>query len=111
MRSAHCGTSGVQEQSTLVEDRRFNERTRLLTAVQIRQVGAAGTALDCEQYATLIDLSRDGLYFTARSHEYQVGAQLHLTLVESNSECTGEVVRTEALPNGSQGVGVRILAW
>jgi PilZ domain len=89
------------------EDRRFNGRNKFLAQVQIRSIDPPHR----ECVGTMRDLSRDGMYFVVRSHNYAIGARLHLTLPRSGSEWTCEVVRTETLPSGGQGVGVRILAF
>lgn len=97
-------SSGIQTEE---DDRRFNGRNRFLTQVQIRQLDPPHS----ECAGTMRDLSRDGMYFVVRSHDYAIGARLRLTLPRSGSEWTCEVVRTETLPNGGQGVGVRILTF
>jgi len=84
------------------EERRYNERNSFLTRVQIRQMDPPHG----EAVGTTQDLSRDGLYFVVRSRDYKVGMRLRLTLPDAKSEFACEVVRTERLPNGGQGVGV-----
>jgi hypothetical protein len=89
----------------LAEDLRCNERAKFRKNVSISPVGSSLTFT-----ATLIDLSRDGLYFTTRSQRFDVGAQLRVTLPNS-SECICEVVRVEELPSAGIGVGLRIVSW
>jgi hypothetical protein len=84
------------------DERRYNERNQFLTRVHIRQMDCPGI----ERVGTTQDLSRDGLYFVVRSHHYQVGMRLRVSLPEAKSEWTCEVVRIEPLPNGGQGVAV-----
>jgi hypothetical protein len=110
MNSSHQTASvGLTSHAALAEeDRRFNERTKIVRPVVIRTLATTNTA---EQLGTVIDLSRDGLYFTVRAHVYTPGMELHLVMPESKTECTCEVVRTEKLPNGSLGVGARVIAW
>jgi hypothetical protein len=99
------------------EDRRTNDRAKFMKPILIRRqnsphAGAqagAGTESGSEELGTMIDLSRDGLYVTARSHDYPLGTCLRLQLPSTGSEWTCEVVRTEVLPNGSLGMGVRII--
>ncbi len=86
----------------LEDDRRFNQRNKVLTRVCIRRAEAPQD----EKTGTTLDLSRDGLYFVIRSGAYAVGDRLLIFLPEANSHWTCEVVRTEWLPNGAQGVGV-----
>jgi hypothetical protein len=89
------------------EDRRLNSRAKFLKPLRIRH---ADNGIG-ESVGTMIDLSREGLYFTTQSSEYQVGMLLQMTLPNSGSECSGEVVRIEPLPQGRSGIGVRIFAW
>ena len=90
------------------EDRRSDKRTKLLKPMLIRHLNSSS---EDEVAGTLVDLSRDGLCFTARSDEYRVGMELHLTFPDAGSECSCEVVRTERLPNGRIGIGARIIGW
>jgi hypothetical protein len=103
------------------EDRRSNDRAKFMKPIRIRRQNpspagsptgtpaGAGIESGSEELGTMIDLSRDGLYVTARSHDYPLGTQLRLQLPSTGSEWTCEVVRTEVLPNGSLGMGVRII--
>ncbi len=89
--------------SAIAEDeRRYNDRNKFLTRVQIRPLNASGP----QQFGTTQDLSRDGLYFVVRSQLYSVGMQLLVSLPDAKSDWACEVVRTEPLPNGGQGVAV-----
>jgi hypothetical protein len=100
--------SGKSSAASLAEeDRRYNGRNRFVTRLQIRRMDRPQE----EVAGTTQDLSRDGLYFIVRSPQYEVGMVLNLTLPASQSQWTCEVVRTESLPNGGQGVGVRILGF
>lgn len=90
------------------EDRRSDERTKVLKPVLIRHLNSSP---EDEVAGTLVDLSRDGLCFTVRSDEYRVGMELHLTFPDAGSECSCEVVRTERLLNGRIGIGARIIGW
>jgi hypothetical protein len=96
-RSAPVTSSAVAE-----DERRYNERNKFLTRVQIRPLNRPGP----QQLGTTQDLSRDGLYFVVRSQQFNVGMQLLVSLPDAKSEWTCEVVRTEPLPNGGQGVAV-----
>jgi hypothetical protein len=87
------------------EDLRCNERARFRKKVTISAVGSS-----LSHTVTLIDLSRDGLYFTTRSERFEVGGYLRVILPNS-SECVCEVVRTEELPGAGIGVGLRIVSW
>lgn len=92
----------VTEAEVLLDDRRYDDRVKCLKHIRVR-----GVASSQEEVGTLIDLSRDGLFFTVRTHDYPVGMELRLNL--SDAEWTCEVVRTELFSNGSLGVGARIL--
>lgn len=89
----------------LAEDLRCNERAKFRKNVSISPIGSS-----LSYTVTLIDLSRDGLYFTTRSQRFELGEQLRVVLPNS-SECTCEVVRTEELPSAGIGVGLRIVSW
>jgi hypothetical protein len=91
----------------LDEDRRCNGRTKFLKHVRVERLDSPHS----EQLGTMINLSRDGLYFTVHAADYKVGWQLRVTLLEAKSDWQCEVVRTERLPNGRLGVGVRFLDW
>ena len=90
------------------EDRRSDERTKVLKPMLIRHLNSSP---EDKVAGTLVDLSRDGLCFTVRSDEYRIGMELHLTFPDAGSECSCEVVRTELLPNGRIGIGARIIGW
>ena len=92
----------VTSSAVTEDERRYNERNKLLTRVHIRQLNRQ----EAQQAGTTQDLSRDGLYFVVRSQLYSVGMKLLVSLPEAKSEWTCEVVRTESLPNGGQGVAV-----
>jgi hypothetical protein len=89
------------------DDRRSNDRAKLLKQICIRAAGVP----NAEETGTLIDLSRDGLYFTGSSADYRVGMEVCLTLPHSGAQCTCEIVRIEQLPQGRFGFGARITAW
>jgi PilZ domain-containing protein len=87
------------------EDRRYNDRVKFTTPIRIRRQNSSRD----EEVGTMIDLARDGLFFAARFHDYPLGAELRLYIPATGAEWTCEVVRTELLPNGSLGIGVRII--
>ncbi len=91
----------------LAEDRRSNARVKCMKPIRIRHLDPPHD----EEVGTMTNLSRDGFYFIARSHHYQVGKELRLSFPKTGSECTCEVARIEQLPNGRRGIGVRILRW
>jgi hypothetical protein len=98
-----------QDDSTLMveDDRRDGNRVKVLKHVRVSDLAGTRAA----ELATVIDLTREGMYFTIRSNQLTVGTELHLVFPDTGSECTGVAVRVEQLPDGRQGVGVRILSW
>jgi len=89
----------------VAEDLRCNERAKFRKNISISPLGSS-----LNYTGTLIDISRDGLYFTTRAQRFEVGAHLRVILPNS-SECVCEVVRTEELPGAGIGVGLRIVSW
>jgi hypothetical protein len=89
------------------DDRRDDNRVKVLK--QARITGLDGASWD--ELATVVDLTREGLYFTVRSSRIGVGTELCLTFPDTGSQCTCVTVRVEQLPDGRQGVGARILGW
>jgi len=89
------------------DDRRWDTRRKILKRVRVRHVDTSRE----DEVGTMIDLSRDGLYFAVRSHQYRVGMEIRLLFPQGTSSCCCEVVRTEPLANGHFGIGVRILEW
>jgi hypothetical protein len=89
------------------EDRRDDSRVKVLKQVRISDL--AGTQFP--ELATVVDLTREGLYFTTRSSQFTIGTELQLAFPDTGSECSCVTVRVEQLPDGRQGVGVRILGW
>jgi len=98
-------SSAVTGALEAAEDLRFNARAKFRKKITVSPLGSS-----VSYTVTLIDLSRDGLYFTSRSHRFEIGAKLGVSLPNS-SECVCEVVRTEELPGAAVGVGLRIVSW
>jgi PilZ domain len=89
------------------DDRRYSARVKLIENVKVRRLNSSHDA----EWGTLVDLSRDGLYFTSRSRHYQVGMELGLSFGSTGLECVCQVVRVENLPGGRLGIGAGILSW
>src|SRR3954467_4861478 len=104
MKSAYENVSALCSggATALDDDRRYNQRNKVLTRVHIRRADAPQD----DKVGTTLDISRDGLYFVVRSGSYEIGNRLLISIPEAKSGWTCEVVRTEFLPNGGQGVGV-----
>ena len=63
-------TKTLSDAAALAEDRRWNERTKFVKHIRIYRMGT----LHGEEVGTAIpDVSRDGAYFTAQSHDYWDG--------------------------------------
>ena len=90
-----------------VEDRRIHDRLKLMKTIHITSLDPA----EIEETATVVDISREGLYFTVRSHHYRIGAELRVTIPSLDFEGVCRVVRIEELPSGSLGIGSLILGW
>jgi hypothetical protein len=62
-----------------------------------------------------LSVSRSGVYFQSTEKGYEVGLRLFVTMPYSNDpsainrEYLAEVVRVDPLPNGLNGVGIKIL--
>ncbi|HME13179.1 MAG TPA: hypothetical protein VKF79_09985 [Candidatus Acidoferrum sp.] len=62
-----------------------------------------------------LSVSRSGVYFHTSEKSYEIGMRLFVTMPYSNNptamnrEYLAEVVRKDALPNGLNGVGIKML--
>jgi hypothetical protein len=88
-----------------VEDRRIQDRLKLMKTIHISGFDPPLT----QDTATVVDISREGLYFTVRSHHYRVGMQLRVAIPSLEFEGVCRVVRIEELPSGCLGIGTLIL--
>jgi PilZ domain len=98
----------LTDADALEDDRRWNKRNKLLKNVRIYRQNNPSCP---EKTGTVIDVSREGLYFTVQSNDYQIGMELRLIVPEAKTECMCEVVRIETLPGGRTGIGVRVSSW
>jgi hypothetical protein len=105
----NTATLGVVGTGVSEEDRRWDSRNKVLKNVQMRYRDAAQQ--EHQEIVTLVDISRNGLYFTTATQDCQLGMELHVALPTTNKECLGEVVHTKRLRSGRMGVGVRVLSW
>jgi hypothetical protein len=64
-----------------------------------------------EETATVVDISREGMYFTVRSDHYRMGLEMSVKIPSLGFEGLGRVVRIEDLPNGYFGIGCLVLGW
>ena len=102
MSTFETALESLTDAEVLDDDRRYDDRIKCLKHIRVRGVDSSR-----EEVGTMTDLSRDGLFFTVRSHDYRVGMELWLSINDAAWMC--EVVRIELLLSGSTGVGVRIL--
>jgi hypothetical protein len=98
----------VANADALDDDRRWNKRNKLLKNVRIYRPDDPSCP---EKTGTVINVSREGLYFTVQSNDYKIGMELRLIVPEAKTECMCEVVRMEPLPGRRTGIGVRVSRW
>ncbi len=93
--------------STAVDDRRVGERLTLMKTIHISCFDSALS----QETATVVDISREGLYITVRERHYHVGLEMRATIPTLGFEGVCRVVRIEELPSGGLGIGCLILRW
>ena len=89
------------------EDRRIHDRLKLMKTIHISYFDSALT----QETATVVDISREGLYLTVRLRHYRIGMEIRVTIPSLGFEGVCKVVRIEELPSGSLGIGGHILGW
>jgi hypothetical protein len=89
------------------EDRRTHDRLTLMKTIHISCMEPEIT----EETATVVDISREGLYFTVRCRHYRIGMEVRVTIPSLKFEGVCRVVRIEELPSGCLGIGSLILGW
>jgi hypothetical protein len=87
------------------EDRRTQDRLKLMKTMHITRIDSQPV----QETVTVVDLSREGLYFTVRSHSYRVGMEIGLLIPSLGFEGVCKVVRLETLPSGCMGIGCLLL--
>ena len=92
---------------TTVEDDRAHERLKLMKTMYLSGFDSALAQVT----GTVIDISRQGLYFAVRSGPYRIGMEMTVTIPCLGFEGTCRVVRIEELPNGNVGIGGLVLSW
>jgi hypothetical protein len=95
----------IASTSVAVEDRRIHDRLMLMKTIHISCFDSART----QETATVVDISREGLYFTVRLRHYCVGMEMRVTIPSLGFERICRVVRIEELPSGCLGMGSLIL--
>ena len=89
------------------DDRRVHDRLKLMETIHITCFNTERTP----EIATVVDISREGMYFTVRLGHYRVGMEMSVKIPSLGFEGLGRVVRIEKLPNGSFGIGCLVLGW
>jgi CheY-like chemotaxis protein len=109
---AKDGAASAQNQAAAIERRR---RRRAKISAQVH-VKAAKSPEPFEEVCMSIDVSRDGLLFTAKHAGYWKGQQLEVTFPYStaaaalNTAQTADIVRVTEQPGGKFSVAVQFLA-
>src|SRR5579863_411786 len=80
-------------EDTAVDDRRTNERLTLMKTIHI---SCFDSRLP-QETATVVDISREGLYITARERHYRVGLEIRATIPSLGFQGVCRVVRIEEL--------------
>src|SRR5712692_11512829 len=94
-------------------ERRSGRRCKITQLMRIRPSDPQRQHFD--DMRGTISVSRTGVYFQTSETGYEVGMRLFLIMPYSqnpgsaNREYLAEVVRTDSLPNGLTGIGVKLL--
>src|SRR5262245_16394977 len=97
----------LNSSSVAVEDRRIHDRLTLMKTIHVSSFDDALT----QETATVVDISREGLYFTANSRHYRMGMEMRVAIPGIGFEGLCKVVRIEELPSGCLGIGCINLGW
>ena len=101
------GWDEIASAAASAEDRRVHDRLKLLKTIHISCLDPELT----EETATVVDISREGLYLTVRLRHYRIGMEMRVTIPSLGFEGVCKVVRIEELPSGYLGIGGHILGW
>ncbi|MGO9843399.1 MAG: PilZ domain-containing protein [Candidatus Acidiferrales bacterium] len=94
-------------------DRRSSRRCKIIQPIRIRPTDPRLEPFD--DIRSTLSVSPTGVYFRSSETKYEVGMRLLVSLPYSNEpedmphEYLTQVVRVASLPNGSFGIGMRIL--
>jgi hypothetical protein len=97
----------ISRATAALEDRRTHDRLKLMKTIHISCLDPGLT----DETATVVDISREGLYFTVLSRHYRVGMEIRVTIPSLEFEGLCRVARIEELPSGYLGIGSLILGW
>jgi hypothetical protein len=93
--------------TAVIEDRRVHDRLKVIKTIHISSLDSART----QETAMVVDISREGMYFTVRSDHYCIGMEMRVTIPSLGFEGLCRVVRMEDLPGGFFGIGCLVLGW
>src|SRR5271154_4769926 len=109
---AKAGATAAQNQAAAVERRR-RRRAKISAQVHVKVINSPEP---CEEVCMSIDVSRDGLLFTAKHAGYWKGQQLSVTFPYStaaqalNTPQVADIVRVAEQPGGRFNVAVQFQA-
>jgi hypothetical protein len=104
-------TSAAQKRRT--SERRGSRRCKFTQLMRIRPSDPERTHFD--DMRNTVSVSRTGVYFHTTEINYEIGMRLFLIMPYTNDPGSGnreylaEVVRKDPLPNGTTGIGVKLL--
>ena len=104
---------GTTTSKPATQERRGTRRCKITQLMRIRPSDPQRQHFDDMRGS--ISVSRTGVYFQTSESGYEVGMRLFLIMPYSqepgstNREYLAEVVRTDSLPNGLTGIGVKLL--
>ena|SRR5579863_1976938 len=101
------GFEEISNASDTDEDRRTQDRLKLMKTIHI---SCPDPGLP-DEIATVVDISREGLYFTVLSTHYRIGMEIKVTIPSLQFEGLCRIVRMEKLPSGHLGIGSLIVGW
>jgi hypothetical protein len=93
--------------TSTADDRRTHDRIKLMRPMHVSPIGSDLIL----ETATVVDISRGGLYFVVKTQIYKLGMELGLKIPSIGFECACKIVRIEKLPTGGLGVAGIILDW
>jgi len=103
----------VTESGRRTSERRASRRCKFTQLMRIRPSDPERMHFDDMRKS--ISVSRTGVYFHTTETGYEVGMRLFLIMPYTNEPASGnreylaEVVRMDPLPNGTMGIGVKLL--
>ena len=106
-------SGGTTTSKPATQERRGTRRCKITQLMRIRPSDPQRMHFD--DMRGTISVSRTGVYFQTSETGYELGMRLFVTMPYSrdpaaiNREYLAEVVRLDALPNGLNGIGIKLL--